>query len=693
TRLLAVSELGEDAALDAYHWSPTGGALALESGGDLWLLRLDREPEAGRLTRLTETEPAEETPTFSPDGKKLAYVREANLYILELDSEPLGSGRGEGGVPRPPTGGEGSRVRGETRLTTDGEPGTTLNATTTWVYWEEIWNRDPTAFWWSPDSTRIAYYRFDETPVAEYTLLADYRPPYPEPRRQRYPKAGTTNPGVAIGVLEVATGQTVWLEAGGEEESYLARVHWRPDGATVAVERLNREQTALDLLFCDPRGGGCRVVLEERHPTWVNLGTETAFLPGDRLLWASERDGWRHLYLYAIPAGGGPLVLVRPLTAGAWAVAAVAQAGADALVTSAYGEGPLGAARRRLLRVPLDGSRVEELTGGSGGSGAPGAAAGGWHEALVAPGGRHLIHRWSGANDPGWQRLESIAGELVAELPSEPPAYDPAALPRWQLLELPAPEGDGLPAALLRPAGAEDAGAAGDPGSTEPHPVVMYHYGGPGSQVVVDRWDPRGRGLWHKLMAQRGFGVLMVDNRASVFFGKAGEDRVHRRFGEVNLAAQKAGVEYLAAQPWADAARIGLWGWSGGGSNTLYCLLKSPGTWRSGVAGAPVTDWRYYDTVWTERYLDHPEDNPDGYRDSSAVTWAGELRDRLLIVHGTADDNVHPQNTMALVQAWVEAGIPFEVAVYPGQTHGIRDAAARHFYEKMTEFFERTLAP
>jgi dipeptidyl-peptidase-4 len=194
-------------------------------------------------------------------------------------------------------------------------------------------------------------------------------------------------------------------------------------------------------------------------------------------------------------------------------------------------------------------------------------------------------------------------------------------------------------------------------------------------------------------MAQRGFGVLMVDNRASVFFGKAGEDRVHRRFGEVNLAAQRAGVAYLAAQPWADPTRIGLWGWSGGGSNTLYCLLRSPGTWRSGVAGAPVTDWRYYDTVWTERYLDHPDDNPDGYRDSSPVTHAGELRDRLLIVHGTADDNVHPQNTMALAHAWVEAGIPFEIAVYPGQTHGIKDAAARHFYERMTEFFERTLAP
>jgi dipeptidyl-peptidase-4 len=277
-------------------------------------------------------------------------------------------------------------------------------------------------------------------------------------------------------------------------------------------------------------------------------------------------------------------------------------------------------------------------------------------------------------------------------MPSVPPAYDPASLPSWRIFEMPAGEGSEgpLPAAMLLPAGvsAPDAAAAGG----AKHPVIMYHYGGPGSQVVADRWPFRGRGLWHHMMAQRGYGVLTVDNRASVFFGKAGEDRVHRRFGEVNLEAQRAGVRYLESLPWADASRVGLWGWSGGGSNTLYCMLESPGTWRAGMSGAPVTDWRYYDTIWTERYLDHPDDNPDGYRDSSAVTHAEKLADRLLIVHGTADDNVHPQNSMALAKVWTEAGIPFEMAIYPGETHGFRDAASRHFFERMTEFFERTLA-
>jgi len=195
------------------------------------------------------------------------------------------------------------------------------------------------------------------------------------------------------------------------------------------------------------------------------------------------------------------------------------------------------------------------------------------------------------------------------------------------------------------------------------------------------------------MMAARGYVVLMVDNRGSLFFGKRGAARLHRRFGEVNLAAQRAGVAYLRRLDLVDPGRIGLWGWSGGGANTLYALTHSPGTWRAGVAGAPVTDWLLYDSIWTERYLDHPKDNPQGYRDSSALTAAAELRDALLIVHGTADDNVHPQNTMVMSRALVDAGRPFEQAIYAGQKHGFQGADLRHFYERMTEFFDRHLAP
>ena len=283
------------------------------------------------------------------------------------------------------------------------------------------------------------------------------------------------------------------------------------------------------------------------------------------------------------------------------------------------------------------------------------------------------------------ERLETLAGDAVAELPSEPPAFDPEELPRWSFFRIPEEEdgGEVLPAALLLPPGVERGEEAG-------LPVLMYHYGCPASQVVRDRWSS-GRRLWHKLMAERGYAVLMVDNRGSSFFGKEGEDRAYRRFGKGNLEAQLAAVEWLRGQPFAEAERIGLWGWSGGGSNTLYALLNAPGTWRAGVAGAPVTDWRYYDTIWTERYLDRPQDNPEGYEASSPVTYAADLENDLLIVHGTADDNVHPHNTLAMTEALAAAGKPYEMAIYPGQKHGFRGAAERHFFERMTAFFERTL--
>jgi dipeptidyl-peptidase-4 len=220
--------------------------------------------------------------------------------------------------------------------------------------------------------------------------------------------------------------------------------------------------------------------------------------------------------------------------------------------------------------------------------------------------------------------------------------------------------------------------------------VIVYQYGGPSSQIVVDRPDTRRRDLWHKRMAQRGFVVFSVDNQSSVFFGKAGEDRDYRRMGPGNLAAQLAGVDYLKSLPWVDGSRIGLFGWSGGGFNTLYCLLNRPGVWKAGVAGAPVTDWKLYDSIWTERYLDRPEDNPDGYGDSP-IAHAPKLTDRLLIVHGLADDNVHAQNTILMSGALAKAGRQFEQAFYPKEKHAFSSVPSRHFYQRMADFFEREL--
>jgi dipeptidyl-peptidase-4 len=626
----------EDFTVDESAWSPRGDALLLASDGDLYLYTL----AARDLRRLTKTEAEEEIPQFSPDGSRLAFVRDFDLHVLDLST---------------------SRERA---LTTDGEENAILNGITDWVYWEEIWGRRTTGFWWSPDGARIAYYRFDESPVGVYPLVDD-SPVYPKVKWQKYPKAGTDNPKVKVGVLDLATGETTWLDTG-DPDSYLARVAWTPSGDAVAVQRLNRDQTRLDLLRCAPAGGSCSTLLTETWPTWINLGDDFRFLPGGRFLWGSERSGWRRLYLHG--AGGRP---VRPVTPEGWAVVSldgVAESGDWAIVT-AFPTEELGPIDRKVARVRLDGEGWEVLTPEPG-----------THGATVAERTGAWVHEWHDADTPPRAEVRPAAGGAAIPLPSSPTKIDLAGLPRWEFLTIPGPDGSRLPARLLKPVGF-------DPGRR--YPVIVYHYGGPGSQVVNNAWHPRG--LWHKMMAQRGFVAFSVDNQSSLFFGKAGEDRDHRRFGEVNLAGQLAGVDYLKTLPWVDPRRIGLWGWSGGGTNTLYCLLARPGVWKAGVAGAPVTDWRLYDTIWTERYLERPQENVEGYRLSSPVTHAANLEDRLLLVHGLADDNVHPQNTVVMSDALTAAGMPFEQAFYPGVKHGIAGAALRHFFARMAEFFEREL--
>jgi dipeptidyl-peptidase-4 len=305
---------------------------------------------------------------------------------------------------------------------------------------------------------------------------------------------------------------------------------------------------------------------------------------------------------------------------------------------------------------------------------------------MVAEKGGAYVLTWSDADHPPVETVHRADGGAVATLPGAPPLLDLAALPRWELFTIDGPDGVKLPARLLKPAGL-------DPHRTDRrYPVIFYHYGAPSGQGVVNNAWGRGRDLWHKWMATRGYAVFEVENRASVFFGQTGADRNYRRMGQSDLEAQLAGVEYLKKLAWVDPGRLGIWGWSGGGANTLYCLFNAPGVWKAGVSGAPVTDWMLYDTIWTERYLDRPEDNPEGYRLSSPITYAENLKDRLLLIHGTADDNVHPQNTIVLTDKLIQAKLPFEEALYPHQKHGFKDEVSAHLYLRITEFFDRNLS-
>lgn len=635
--------VGESAAIapEEYLWAPGSESLLLVAENDLFLLRLAERT----LTRLTRDPAAEETPAFSPDGKRIAFVRAADVWVLDL-----GDGR-------------------ETRLTHDGVPDEILNGTTDWVYWEEIWNREKAGLWWSPTGRTLAFYRFDLRAVERYPLL-DEREPYPALRWQRYPKAGSRNPAVSVGVVEVATGAVSWLDTGDAEASYLARVHWSPQGSHLAVERLSRDQTRLDLLLCTASTGHCRDWASQSSPTWVNLGDDFRFLADGGFLWSHEETGWRRLERHDRLGRRS-----RSLGPDGWAIDGVeALLGADeAVVVTAHRTTEMGAGKRRVARIGLADGEWRLIGDGDG-----------WHAADVDPTGRYWLHEWSDADLPVRKSLESIAGSQLADLPGAPewPA-ELAALPRSEFLAIPGPGGVPLPARLIRPAGFDPA---------RRYPVVMYHYGGPGSQVVARSAGGK-MWLWHRWLAARGYAVLAVDNEASAYFGKRGEDRLHRRFGPLELAAQLAAVDYLRTQSWADTSRLGLWGWSGGGANTLYSILHSPGTWKAAVAGAPVTDFRFYDTVWTERYLGTPQENPDGYAASSSIHAAAALRDALLVVHGTGDDNVHPQNTVALLERLVEAGLPFEDAIYPREKHTFGDAAWRHVLARMTEFLDRHLDP
>jgi dipeptidyl-peptidase-4 len=625
--------------VEDYLWSPRGDSLLLTVDGDLYLYTLGNRS----LRQLTRTPAPEEDPKFSPDGSRLAFVRDYDLVLLDL-----ASGK-------------------ERALTTDGQKDVFLNGTTDWVYWEEIWERDATGFWWSPDGKRIAYYRFDERAVETYPIanLAILNPTVAD---QKYPRPGEPNPEVRVGVLDLESGQTTWM-ATGEEDSYLARVGWSPSG-DVAIQKLSRDQRKLDLLRCAAVDGRCSTLLSDSWPTWVNLGPGFEYLPDGRFLWGSEESNWRRLYLY--DKDGRRL---RAVTPEGWSVTALNSVTPDGwVVFTAFSTKELGAAERHVLRARLDADRFEELTPEPG-----------THSALVAPDGKSWVHTWSTAETVPRLEVRRALAPVASAVPlpfQAPPGYDPATLPKWELLTIPGPDGVRLPARILKPAGF-------DP--SRRYPVIVYQYGGPGSQVVNNSWDLRGRDLWHKRMAQKGFVVANVDNQASIFFGKSGEDRDHRRFGEGNLAAQMALIDYLKKQGWADMKRIGIWGWSGGGIHTLYCILHQPDVWKAAMAGAPVTDWRLYDSVWTERYLETPQTNPDGFRSSSPVFVAENLKTQLLLVHGLADDNVHPQQTVMLIDRLVKAGLPFELAFYPGQKHGFQGDSQGHFYARLAEFFERTL--
>ena len=633
--------------LSGYQWSPDETRVLIAnlpqkraSQGDAALFVYDLAAQT--LRRVTPERHEYRNVKWSPDSRSLGYVREDDLYRLDLET----------GV--------------ETRLT-DTARAQVYNGRLGWVYEEELELADGWA--WSPDGSRIAYYQQDETHVPQIDL-PNYDDLHLAPRQTRYPKAGDPNPLVKIGVLELpllgtnaAVPQTRWMDLGAETDIYIARMQWTP-ADHLLLQRIPRLQNRLDLLRADPQTGATTLVLTEEDPAWVETPGEVTFVnETDQFLWLSDRSGWRHLYLYDLTGK-----LHTAVTAGAWDVeglTAIDSTHRLAYFTAARPTAP----ERRLFRASLDGGDIAQVSTG-----------GGHHAPLFAPDGAHFLDVHSDRNTPPQVVLRRADGAPVATVLTNPMPKQRGHKPgEWSFTTFETSDGITLNAALLYPT---------DFDPVRQYPVLMFTYGGPGSQVVLDAYGSGG-GL-EQWLAQRGYLLAIVDGRGSGMRGRTFKKVVYLSLGQYEVNDQIEGAKWLAEMPFVDAARIGIWGWSYGGYMASLCILRGADVFRAAVAVAPVTHWTLYDSIYTERYMRRPLDNPHGYANTSPLTLANKLKGKFLLVHGTADDNVHFQNAARLAAAFQKLNKPFQTMFYPGKHHGL-EGVSLHVFTLITTFIMENL--
>src|SRR5882724_10869379 len=626
--------LGRRAA-SQYEWAPGGQAILFVGPKALGWLDLKTQ---GIRTLVAGEETIADV-KISPNGKFVSFVRAHNLFLVSIADAK-----------------ERALTSGGTEAVRKGE--------LDWVYPEELDLK--TAYWWSPDSSKIAFLEMDESKVTRFPLV-DFASFAGAVEEERYPIAGGNNPVVHVYVVSVNGGKAALMDTGAETNQYLPRVAWLQDSKRVAIERLNRPQTQLELLVANAETGKSSVVLTEKDAYWINVSDDLYFLKdGKRFLWSSERSGCRHLYLYALDGKEQ-----AQLTKGNWEVTALE--GVDEAKGIAYFNATEKAPiERHFYRVGLDGTGFARITRQDG-----------VHTVEISPDANAFVDSYSTAMTPPRQWVGKIDGGApialnenkvaqLAEYKLSPPEF----------FTVKTHDGMDLNAWIIKPANFDAA---------KKYPVLVYTYGGPHAQVVMNQWGGP-TFLWHEMMAQKGFVIFALDNRGSAGRGHLFEKPIHFRFGAQEMSDQRDGVAWLKRQPWVDAKRIGIWGWSYGGHMTLHAMFEDVEDFKAGFAGGPVTDWHYYDTVYTERYLGLLPQNEESYQESSPIENAGKLRGKLLIAHGTEDDNVHFANTLALVDKLIEKGKQVEVLPFPGRGHGVSDAPARIFLmNRVTQFFVENL--
>ena len=624
--------------------------------GDYWVL----DVKTGTLRKLGGPDAKPSTlmfAKFSPDGERVAYVRENNIYVENLNGEPK-----------------------VTRLTTDGTR-YIVNGTFDWVYEEELFCRD--GFRWSPDGKQIAYWQLNSEGVKEMSLINNTAGLYPVVTTFPYPKAGETNSAARVGVISTSGGATRWFDIPGDpRNNYLPRMEWAANSDELIIQQLNRLQNTNVVMLGDAHTGKVHPVLTEKDDAWVDIAwgdidwDKTGLARGDvewidsgkRFLWASERDGWRHIY--SVSRDGRD---VKVVTAGNYDVISVE------LVDSKNGliyflASPDNATQRYLYRVRIDGGKEERLSP---------ASATGTHGYQISPRGDVAIHTFSTFNHvPVTDVVRLPQHSSVRTLIDNHETQDRLAKLKptaTEFFKVDIGDGVQLDGWMIKPP---------DFDNQKRYPVLFFVYGEPWGQTVLDRWGGRDR-MWHQMLAQQGYIVASVDNRGTPApRGRAWRKIIYRKMGIVNSGDQAAAAKAIAKRPFVDPTRIGIWGWSGGGSSTLNAMFRYPEVYSVGMSVAPVPDIHYYDSIYQERYCGLPQDHPEEWKQSSPVTFAGQLKGNLLVVHGTGDDNVHYQGTEALVNALVAANKPFSMMSYPNRSHGIFEGpnTTRHLFGLLTRY-------
>ncbi len=618
----------------SYQMNEDETGVLINQANDLYYYEFGKD----RAVRLTHNPEEEVGEGFSPDGRMVSFVRNNNLYVEDIATQR------------------------EHALTRDGNP-KVLNGRLDWVYQEELYGRGNFgAYWWSPDSTRIAFLRLDEHPVPEFPVV-DQIPLEQNLELTPYPKAGDSNPIVKLGVVNSGGGDIHWVDTYKytPEDLLIVRVGWFPDGTKVWFQAQNREQTFLDLNSANPDDGKSSNLFRETTKAWIGINDEgLRWLKDGSFLWLSDRNGWTHIYHYASDGK-----LMKQVTSGYWDVRSLDRIdeGEERIYFSASEHSFIA---NHEYAIKLDGSGLTRITMTEGN-----------HRALFNSNSSHFIDSWNDVNTPTQVRLYDSAGKLVRVIDeNKVDALAQYKLGKVEFVNVKTRDGFTMEAMTIKPP---------DFDPSKRYPVWSYTYSGPQAPQVRNAWGGT-RYIWHQMLAEKGYIIWMCDNRTASDKGVNSAWPLYKNFGELELRDLEDGFAWLKSQPYVDGSRIGLWGWSYGGYMTSYALTHSQ-TFKVGIAGGTVSDWRNYDTIYTERYMGTPQNNPDGYWKSSPIHFAKDLHGKLLLIHGATDDNVHMANAVQFLYELQKAGKQVQFMIYPKSRHGVTDPVLiKHWYQMMTDF-------